>query len=187
MKVFVDMDGVLVDFHRPAMDKHGIKYDIYPPQAGWDIVEACNIIQPGSNMTGNKFWRAFDEDFWATLPKTNHCDALLRTVESYVGQDNVCLLTSGMWPEAAAGKTKWVNNNLPRRYKTQLLIGYSKYFVASSDSLLIDDRDLNVEDFRAHGGSAILVPRPWNTMWRNRLPMCHVYKELCIMFGRGGF
>lgn len=186
MKVFVDMDGVLVDFIKPAMARHQIKYDTYPSQVGWDIIEACNILLPGSGMTGNKFWRAFDEDFWSNLPKTEHCDRLLRTVEGYVGQDNVCLLTSGMWPEAAAGKTRWVADNLPDRYRKQLLIGHSKHFVANSDSLLIDDSDLNVDAFRANGGNAILVPRPWNTMWRTRLSMGYVYKELCIMF-RGGY
>ena len=39
-----------------------------------------------------------------------------------------------------------------------------KHFCARPDALLIDDSDHNVEAFLAHGGQAILVPRPWNPL-----------------------
>jgi hypothetical protein len=183
MKIFLDMDGVLVDFNRPALFLHGISYDIYPCSAGWDIIRACNILRPELNMTPGKFWGKFNQRFWATLPKTNLCDTLIRTVEGYVGAENVALLTSGQWPEAAAGKTEWVRDNLPS-YRERLIIGTAKEFLAGPDRLLIDDRDKNVEDFRAAGGSAILVPRPWNTKWQKRLPASYVLEQLAIMFGR---
>ena len=186
MKIFLDMGGVLVDFMQPAMASHGIYYQIYPVRAGWDIIEACNILAPEKKMTGQQFWRKFDQKFWSNLPKTTLCDTLVRTVEGYVGAENVALLTSGQWPEAAAGKTEWVRANLPS-YRERLIIGTAKEFLAGPDRLLIDDRDKNVADFVAAGGSAILVPRPWNPMWRQRLPASYVLEKLAIMFGRGGY
>jgi 5'(3')-deoxyribonucleotidase len=184
MKVFVDIDGVLANFNRTALRLHGINNYLYPVRVGWDIIKACNILAPESNMTPEKFWAPFDQKFWATLPKTVGCDTLLKTVEGYVGQENVCLLTSGQWPAAAAGKTEWVMNHFPR-YRCRLLIGTAKEFVAGTNRLLIDDRDKNVDDFRDAGGTAILVPRPWNTKWHVRLGDSHVLEQLANMFGRG--
>ena len=186
MKIFLDMDGVLVDFIKPAMAAHGIHYTMYPVSAGWDIIAACNILAPEKKMTGQQFWRKFDQKFWASLPKTDICDRLLTRVEGIVGAKNVALLTSGQWPEAAAGKTEWVRSRLPS-YFERLIIGTAKEFMAGPDRLLIDDRDKNVNDFRANGGSAILVPRPWNTMWNRRLPMYHIEDQLDVIFGRGGY
>lgn len=186
MKVFIDMDGVLVNFVRPAFAKHGIHTYTYPPEAGWDIVKAFNMISPDSKMTDNEFWGAFDQKFWYTLPKTVGCDTLLRTVEGYVGKENICLLTSALTSEAAAGKTDWVRDNLPWHYRSHLLIGTAKHFLSYPGALLIDDRDKNVDDFRfpSVGGIAILVPRPWNSMWHIRLGDSHVLEQLAIMFGR---
>lgn len=183
MKIFLDMDGVLVDFMRPVMAVHGIRYDMYPVEAGWDIMEAVGILAPEKKLTVSEFWAPCDRKFWAGLPKTNLCDTLIRTVEGYVGAENVALLTSAMWPEAAAGKVDWVMSNYPQ-YQSRLIMGTAKEFMAGPDRLLIDDRDKNVEDFRAAGGRAIKVPRPWNTLWRKRLPASYVLGQLAIMFGK---
>jgi len=186
VKALIDMDGVLVDFNRPALALHGITYNLYPVSTGWDIIAACNVLDPSKEMTGQKFWSKFDQKFWAGLPKTAMCDRLIALAENRFGEDNVALLTSGQWPEAAAGKTEWVRDNLPQ-YRERLIIGTAKEFLAGPNRLLIDDRDKNVDDFRANGGMAILVPRPWNKMWSRRLPFGHVKEQLNIMFGRIDF
>jgi hypothetical protein len=43
------------------------------------------------------------------------------------------------------------------------LIGPRKHFACRPTTLLVDDGDHNVREWRAAGGPAILVPRPWNT------------------------
>lgn len=163
-KAFVDMDGVLVNFEGPAFKLHGIPAGPFPTQAGWDIVQACNILAPECKMTGSKFWGAFDYKFWATLPKTEICDRLITELVAIFGRDKLCLLTAGSSPQAAAGKVTWIKENLPEFLHKQYLIGTCKRFCAGKDAILIDDADINVNEFRKYNGNAILVPRPWNSL-----------------------
>jgi len=48
------------------------------------------------------------------------------------------------------------------------LFSWHKEKLAAPCRLLIDDRSENVKAFRDAGGSAILVPRPWNDGSRER-------------------
>ena len=59
---------------------------------------------------------------------------------------------------------KWVVRELPE-YAQRYLVGPAKAFCASSDTVLIDDADFNVEAFGEAGGRTILVPRPWNSLY----------------------
>ena len=79
------------------------------------------------------------------------------------GLGNIYLVTLSMPNlEAWSGKAAWVNKHLSF-YNTRLIITTaSKLLLAGPNTLLIDDRDKNVEEFRKAGGQAILVPRPWN-------------------------
>ena len=180
-KVFVDLDGVLADFERAAFKLHGIPAKPFPTEAGWDIIHACNILDPTRKMTANKFWGAFDYKFWATLPTTDICDVLIEELRSVFNKEQLCILTAANSAQAAAGKVTWIKTNLPNFFWTQYLIGSAKQFCAGPQALLIDDRDLNVEEFRKHGGHAILVPRPWNTL---HAEPCwpHIFKEIYGLF-----
>lgn len=160
MRVFLDMDGVLVDFARPAFKLHGVEYANYPVGFGWDIIGAINFISPRP-ISESEFWGKMDEYFWATLPKTSLCDKLVTAAIGYFGVENVAILTSGGSPEAACGKLRWIKHNLP--IGMDVLIGASKHLLAGPSTLLIDDCDAQVDKFRESGGEAILVPRAWNS------------------------
>ena len=162
MKVFLDMDGVLVDFARPAFKLHGIDYINYPPNFGWDIIGAINSVSPHP-ISELEFWGKMDEYFWATLPKTRLCDRLVTAAIDYFEIENVIILTSGGSPEAACGKLRWIKHNLP--IGMDVLIGASKHLLAGPSAILIDDCDAQVNKFREFGGEAILVPRPWNSSY----------------------
>ena len=65
-------------------------------------------------------------------------------------------------PGCPAGKVSWLHSHLGSHFR-DFLIGHQKFLCAKHDVVLIDDSDHNVEQFRAHGGQAILFPQIWNS------------------------
>ena len=73
-----------------------------------------------------------------------------------------------------------------KKYNNKFLIGFQKHFCAHSGSLLIDDYDKNINDFRQAGGNAILVPRQWNSMYKEEENLLTYMKiHLGLMKGLG--
>lgn len=155
MRVFCDIDGVLASFIPAALARHGRTLEPYP--AGlWALWEALG-------MTEADFWGPIKgEEFWADLPVTEDAPEILAELERRFGPTNICLLTSRpLDPASYTGKARWVARHFPA-YSRRLLVGACKEFCAHRDALLIDDSDTNVDRFKAAGGWAILLPRPWN-------------------------
>ena len=174
-KCFLDLDGVLIDFLAAALQFHGVSYsyDEYPYELG----NYKNCPPPHGNLTRGEFWDAFDANFWAHLPWMHDGYQILAAVEGHFGKENVCILTSPTRnSECVAGKVEWIRRELPD-YRKKFLVGPTKAFCASSDSVLIDDVDRNVEAFKTAGGDTILVPRPWNSMHQEKT-LLHVLVEL---------
>ncbi len=53
---------------------------------------------------------------------------------------------------------------MPWVYDRTIISYAPKSLLAGPDTLLIDDKDENITEFRAGGGHGILVPRPWNKL-----------------------
>jgi len=170
-KCLLDMDGVLVDFVGGALDLLGLDPKIYdkPESLGnWDIV-ALSGMEPAN------FWEKMGYDFWLNLPWTKDGQEILNFALAQFGFENICLLTSPCTTEGCMeGKLAWIKKHIPefgRRY----LIGPSKEFCVNPDHYLFDDRDENIEKFVEHGGKGVLVPRPWNKLYRLRHdPIGHI-------------
>lgn len=171
IKIFLDLDDVLNRFTLYALAHVGcpvnfMSFDDFNPEWGWDIVLAANELSPDGTFTAESFWSEITQEFWATVPLADGLWFLLNRCEKLVGKENVCVLSSPTSdPACAAGKMIWIHNNLPQWLHRQFLIGPCKHFCATPDALLIDDSDKNVDQFRKHGGQAILVPRPWNSLY----------------------
>jgi 5'(3')-deoxyribonucleotidase len=162
-RIFLDLDDVLNEFTMTTLQRLGCDIVDYDPAWGWDIVRAANASHPLRHYTPPTFWDSFDREHWATMPKSDMCDWLVDRCVALVGRDNVCVLTTPTKdPDCLAGKLEWIHANLPSFLHGQYLIGPQKHLCAKPDSLLIDDRDKNVSDFRKAGGQAVLVARPWN-------------------------
>jgi len=152
----VDMDGVLVDFVRPALALHGREEVLADWPAGeWDMPGILGI-------SSEEFWRpihAVGARFWAELEPFVWCDPLLELVRS---RGRFAILTSPSHDAGcAAGKITWLQSRLGYDFR-DFLIGPPKWLCARPGQLLIDDNDTNVERFRERGGEAILFPQPWN-------------------------
>jgi len=180
-QVLLDMDGVLTDFvkhicqlhNRPNPFLHGENRGLFEMDKIW-------------GMSASDFWSPCGYDFWSTMDWMPDAQDILGVLDSAVGTDNVCLLTA---PCATAGcvegKRDWVRKNLPE-FSKRLMIGSAKEFMASPVRLLVDDRDENVDKYKAAGGPTFLYPRCWN---RNHGLVCHGDLHMMLMhsiIGRDG-
>lgn len=161
MKLILDLDGVLVDFVKGALQSVNIEYDYDQyPKGIRDIEEAYNL-----RMSKADFWNSLNEPrFWENLEWMHDGKEILRLCEKYAGKSNITICTSsGKMEFAAAGKLFWMKLNIPYYVnRHQFLIGPSKHACAAPNRVLVDDYEKNCGLFLAEGGERILVPRPWN-------------------------
>lgn len=154
--IYLDLDGVLADFVGAAMKAHG-QY-IPRPDVRWDFY---NQFDPP--MSEADFWKPLGFDFWNGIQWTNEGKKFLERLEK-VNKNRIVLMTSPCdTPGGVEGKIAWIRREMPE-FATgrRFFIGSPKDLAAGPSKLLIDDNDSNVEKFRAEGGSAVLIPRPWN-------------------------
>jgi len=171
-KIFLDLDDTLNQFTMQALAHVGCHVNAeslgdFNPKWGLDIIKAANALHPckESPYTFTSFWNMFSRNNWANFPKSAEFEFLLDRCVELVGKSNICILTTPVLdPGCAAGKIDWIYDQCPEWLHRQYLIGPMKHMCAQSDALLIDDGDHNVDAFREHGGQAILVPRPWNSL-----------------------
>ena len=172
MICFVDMDGVLVDFVVGIEKYYGIDLTEILKKGDWDFVKYLSIPK-------KLFWNGLSEEFWAKLPWTNFGEDLIDIVEERFGVENVCLFsTPTLSPNSLSGKYRWILKYLPQ-YKRRFLLGPPKSFCAHGKSLLIDDRDVNIDLFRKAGGVGILVPTKNNRLKEDSdNPLKHIVDQL---------
>lgn len=160
MKGLVDLDGVMANFMDGAARRHGLP-NPYEADANATAYDCWELM----GLTEDEFWEPLDEEFWINLEPMPDADAILLHVEKRLGKENVCFLTSPCkrHSRCASGKVEWIAKHYPE-YSRRFLVGPSKHFCAHPGALLIDDYEVNCQKFSAHGGRAILVPRPWNRL-----------------------
>jgi hypothetical protein len=157
MICFLDMDGVLVDFVAGVLKHYGLPPATVVDTWNFDL-ELCQKFA----LSRDAFWQAFGQDFWEGLDWTADGRHLLTCAEVCFGPENVFLLSSPCRTHGCLeGKNRWVARHLPD-YQRRLFLGSAKHAFASASKVLVDDSDDNVARFRAAGGHAVLVPRPWN-------------------------
>lgn len=159
MKIFLDADGILVNFMQGVFDHYRCES---PHKDGersdWDLFKLINKCE-------NEFWHnVADEDFWANLKKTPEADEIVELAIDTVGVDQIAILTAppkSNRSAAISGKLKWFEKNYPH-LAHNVIPTHQKHFCAGIYSYLIDDNDKNCEKFAQWGGEAWLFPRPWN-------------------------
>jgi hypothetical protein len=171
-KIMLDIDGVLgrLIMHAMAVNDCGVtEFDDakWPHSGSYDIVRAANELRGRRGLppiTVGAFWDAVTRDVWASSELTAEANELIQWSKETVGAASVCLLSSPtIAPNCLAGKLEWIYRRMPGWLHRQYLIGPRKHFCAQPTTLLIDDSDDNVTEFRRHGGQALLLPRPWNS------------------------
>jgi len=157
--LFLDLDGVIVDFISGVIDWYGL-------DAKHDDVTGWNMIVEMSGMSVPEFWEGLDTyRFWRNLRMYDYAQDILELIDEAHVQP--CLLTSPAW-HTAGYKQDWIQKNLPDYFnKGRYLIGPAKGFCSypnPNGSYLMDDSDKNCDLFNLFGGQAIVFPQPWNAL-----------------------
>lgn len=161
--VYLDMDGVLVDFRRGICE--ALNKPIYPASQKWYFWEEWPDIT--FEMVNN----ACSIDFWRNLDWMPDGKEILSIIFNKFNINQIYILTTPMPnPNSPTGKWLWIKDNLPEFYKRTIITQAPKKLLANSDTLLIDDKDQNIDEFVNAGGRGILVPRSWNdyNVWADR-------------------
>lgn len=158
MKILLDVDGVIADFDQVARSVHGITDAQVGKHKGvWEW-------PPLVGLSMNRFWRKIDYySFWVNIPPYPGAKRFVANLRKR-GEVMFCT-TPGHGAAGAAAKIEWLRTFIgPKDTMDYIICGSHKHWLADNCTVLIDDRDKNCEDFIAHGGHAILVPRPWNAL-----------------------
>jgi len=145
-KIYCDMDGVLCDFNKRFEQFGGMSPKEYEAKYGT-----------------NKFWDLISkvgEQYWSKMSWTPEGKQLW----DYIKQYNPSLLSAPSSDYSSRyGKKLWVQENIPG---TKLILSKraNKKDYASGKSILIDDLDKNINEWRAAGGIGILYTSTGQTL-----------------------
>lgn len=168
MIVYLDMDGVLVDFMSGALQlatdndilATGLVYGGWWPRGKKTPTAALGI---DSDTFWNKL-NMFGPLFWASL---DWCPWGKELLASLQGEDfEVVLLSSPVGgANSVCGKQLWIERELGIEFHNYIFTS-RKELLASPKAFLLDDHEENVNTFQRAGGKAMLFPQPWNMVGR---------------------
>jgi hypothetical protein len=176
-KLFLDMDGVIVDFEEGVRKRYN---------AAWWYPTEWKIPYEKFSTNFKTFWADLNNEiFWAYLPWTEDGKRVVSLVEPF----RPTILTASLLPQATAGKLYWLKKNYPDTMKEgqrRVLIANgheAKQSVAGPGKILIDDNEDNIADWEAAGGAGILYPRPWNRLRDTAYPVEYLCSTLMALMG----
>lgn len=150
MTVYLDMDGVLVNFNG------GFKR----LSSGLDLKGYAAAF--GEPATRQRYLKA-GEDFWAGLEWITGGEEVWNAASNLF--ERVCILSSAgttdqeMGAVVEAGKRKWLHNHIPSLPPNRIFIVMGKHRkqeYATRDSILVDDASETIKQWNARGGYGIL-------------------------------
>ena len=160
------MDGVLVDFigglHRALnlpWDPDNYRYT--PGQ--YDCFDEIVKHNPDKLRSVAPIYLTSDKrEFWANLEWEKFGRKYLEVAQRF--KVPIYIFTKPMLrPEAWAGKVDWLQKHIKNGTHGTIIASGPKHLLAKPGHVLIDDKDENVDEFRANGGQAYLIPQPWNS------------------------
>ena len=159
MIILLDLDGVCIDFVSPALRVFGHELDdIDWPLGEYDIAKAVGKDR-------DDFWNAIHSkgvEFWRNLKVYDWFEELFNELTRLGLVYFVTTPTNS--PHSAAGKMLWLQDRYGSDFK-DFVITHQKHLLSQSGVILIDDYDLNINNFERYGdGKAILFPQKWNRL-----------------------
>jgi len=152
--IFVDLDGVLADFHTDMARLWDVD------AATLDQAASAELGEWGLGVPKDDFWPRIQAEgaaFWRNLGKLPWTDRLWAACQAAC-ERVIVLTTPGPFPESAAGKYAWVREQLGT---TKMLIGSPKDVCSGPGHILIDDRVGYTRQWEAAGGVMVPLRRPW--------------------------
>lgn len=160
--LYVDMDGVTCNLVKGLCCTLSSAPDYDRCIKEWPRGEYDFAKRFGGEIPKN----LLDMNFWCYLEPLPLLEYLIHAVDKYRVKASV-LTDAGFAPYAFLGKRSWCRGHLPESWgflattSPKLLSTVSEVGPAK-DKILIDDHDVNIDSWAADGGTAILVPAPWN-------------------------
>ena len=140
--VFLDMDGVLVDFFGAFAKLANVEH--------WKQMNSQKLQGVLDKIVGS--------DYFAKLPKTNACDSIVEMAIDFAGSYSI--LSSPLRGDIANStkhKRAWVMDNLSPQPTTTIIVrDKSQYALINGvQNILIDDRANNIHKWKEAGGYGI--------------------------------
>jgi phosphopantetheine adenylyltransferase len=147
--IYLDMDGVIADFFGGVEKMFGVNHwkELTSKLSGGELKQ--EVID---KITGS--------DFFATLPKFPTADSLIQLIKSAT-DGKFSILTSpliGDHENSAIQKKIWISKNIEKPEEV-IVSGRKEKWAKQKDgtpNILIDDRPINIERWKAKGGFGIL-------------------------------
>lgn len=148
MRLLLDMDGLIADFHPAVCELFGYR-------GSWPLgVYDCPTVFGISESSFHE--RLFQNPgFWNALRPTADMADIVRIVSMFDPNYIICSKPNPTCPTCASDKIRWI-----KRY-----LGHNRYILTEDKAalagigVLVDDHSDNVRPFGPHG---FLYPRPWN-------------------------
>lgn len=151
MKIYCDLDGVLVDLHGKLSQLYGVQLSNGPDFADYFYAFVDKLTK--------------DEriEFWSLLPPTQDCFNLWNHIKN---KEPYILTSCSDSIEAMIGKIKWCETNLKISKDRVICVQNSrvKRYFSRKNLILIDDLQSNIVDWNAWGGTGILHKKSEETI-----------------------
>lgn len=145
-KIYVDLDGVLVDFNKGYKELTG--------RDTTSFVKGDSTFWGPLEKEGAKFWANLD---WMPDGKV---------LWDYVKKHKPSILSApSKDPASKVGKDAWVRMHIPNQYeKLNLVPRFIKQRFSKENSILIDDMESTIIEWNKKGGIGILHTSAANTI-----------------------
>lgn len=155
----LDIDGTVGDFTSHSLRVYGWSEEaIAELYANWpkDVYWLHDIL----GVSKTQFFKKIDAQgpvFWETIPEFSWAKRLTAELAK-LGKVTYCT-SPGLSPDSAYGKMKWM---AARNAGTDFILTSQKHLCAGPNAILLDDHAEMCNKFNDRGGTAFLIPQPWN-------------------------
>ena len=176
-EIYLDMDGVCVDFIGAAMQAQG--YDANALLRRWRLDYPGSLYpEPLFDVTAEDFFthkHLTRPEFWRDLRPYPWFDSMYQALE-HLG--HVVFLTAPTSaPGSVSGKLEWLTNTFGHGFKDYIFTRH-KDRLAHRNAYLIDDMPFNITSFERRQGTGVLFPQAWNELAHIEDPGEHTLAQL---------
>ncbi len=172
----LDMDGVCCDWVTAALKTVG-KENL---MGNWK--PGVRNLEEMTGIPSLELWGQIDaqgSEWWRNLEEFPWFKELYSLLQDY---GDVVFCTSPSWDSnSLKGKIDWLHDRFGRSFRDYILTNH-KYYVAKSNTVLVDDNDKQCHNFKSHGGNTILFPQLWNSLACHKFSLdnriAYVQKEI---------
>ena len=176
-EIYLDMDGVCVDFLGAALTANGFASEDCFRQwrekhPGELFPEALLKMNPMEFFTHETL---STKEFWAGLVPFDWFERLYSELDRL---GHVIFLTAPISaPGCVHGKHEWLINQFGSEFH-EFIFTRHKNRLAHPNAYLVDDMPFNTEPFEARNGVGLLFPQIWNEHHNVQSPVDHIIDRL---------